>query len=74
MNIPLDFTCFQNKKLSTTIGRRRFPSTPILKKYSAAEANLGNCLKSNAHLFPYTDQQLMHYPYIVNPMPIFIAD
>lgn len=26
-----------------TVGRNLFPSTPILKKYSAADASLGTC-------------------------------
>ena len=30
-------------QLTHTVGRKRFPSTPNLKKYSAADANLGTC-------------------------------
>jgi len=35
--------CMHGIENILTIGRNIFPSTPILKKYSAAEASLGTC-------------------------------
>ena len=38
-----------------TVGRNLFPSTPILKKYSAAEASLGTC-----YIIPNSHHELDH--------------